>query len=536
MKHFNNAGPCIEGDHFMIDPLVRIDVEDMESLIQAKRYFVLHAPRQTGKTTCLLTLMHHLNQQGKYRALYVNIEAAQAARGDVSEGISAVCSAFSRAADLYLDDKSLHQWLADEGNKLAVTDRFSALLAHWSRSDPKHPTILFLDEVDALVGDTLISLLRQIRAGYAQRPNAFPQTIVLCGVRDIRDYRIHTPHQEIITGGSAFNIKAKSLRLGNFTREETIALWQQHTQESGQVFDDAIWHELWEDTRGQPWLVNALGAECVWEDKSARNRSTPITLERYKQARERLIYSRATHLDALTDKLREPRVSNVISTMLSGEVSTAHFPDDDLQYIEDLGLIQRKPELRISNRIYREVLPREITSPIQDFLHYPQPWFLTPQRKLDMEKLLSAFQQFFREHSDAWMEGFNFKEAGPQLLMQAFLQRIVNGGGRISREYGLGLKRTDLLIEWPINESEGFLGSVQRIVIELKLLKNNRSLETVEREGIVQTADYAQQCGVDEAHLVIFDRRPTSPWEERIWRKDVPSGIATIPTIAVWGA
>ena len=103
MKHFNNAGPCIEGDHFMIDPLVRIDVEDMESLIQAKRYFVLHAPRQTGKTTCLLALMHHLNQQGKYRALYVNIEAAQAARGNVEEGVAAMCNVMANTAKLYLD-------------------------------------------------------------------------------------------------------------------------------------------------------------------------------------------------------------------------------------------------------------------------------------------------------------------------------------------------------------------------------------------------------------------------------------------------
>ncbi|MEN9472489.1 MAG: hypothetical protein RLZZ495_578, partial [Pseudomonadota bacterium] len=109
-------------------------------------------------------------------------------------------------------------------------------------------------------------------------------------------------------------------------------------------------------------------------------------------------------------------------------------------------------------------------------------------------------------------------------------------GGRISREYGLGLKRTDLLIEWPIDEQQGFLGPVQRVVIELKLLKQGKSLEAVEKEGLPQTADYAQQCGVDEAHLVIFDRRPSSPWEERIWRKDVSSGIATIPTIAVWGA
>ncbi|MEZ5449353.1 MAG: hypothetical protein R3E89_10315 [Thiolinea sp.] len=105
-----------------------------------------------------------------------------------------------------------------------------------------------LDEVDALVGDTLISLLRQIRAGYAQRPQAFPQSIILCGVRDIRDYRMHTAHEEIITGGSAFNIKAKSLVMGNFTAEEVRTLYQQHTAETGQVFEDAIFPELWGKT------------------------------------------------------------------------------------------------------------------------------------------------------------------------------------------------------------------------------------------------------------------------------------------------
>jgi AAA-like domain len=495
----------------------------------------LHAPRQTGKTTCLLALMHHLNAQTQYRALYVNIEAAQALRGEVEKAIPVVCSVVAESAALYLKDENLRAWV--ESSTHPIGSRLSALLTHWTQHDPQQPqtprpTVLMLDEVDALVGDTLISLLRQIRAGYAQRPDAFPQTVILCGVRDVRDYRIHTAHHEIITGGSAFNIKAESLRLGNLSKEETIALWAQHTSETGQMFDDTIWPELWEDTRGQPWLVNALGHECTWKDKAARDRSTPISLERYKAAKERLIYSRTTHLDALADKLREPRVHGVIAAMLSSETTTEHFPEDDLQYIEDLGLIRLRPELTISNRIYREVLPREITSPIQTVLHYPQPWFLTPQRKLDMDKLLSAFQQFFREHSDAWIEGFSFKEAGPQLLMQAFLQRIINGGGRINREYGLGLKRTDLFIEWPIDEAQGFYGPVQRIVIELKLLKKGR-LDAVMKDALPQTADYADRCGADEAHIVVFDRRPNKPWSKRIWRKTATEASRTL---GVWGA
>ena len=161
------------------------------------------------------------------------------------------------------------------------------------------PVILLLDEVDALVGDTLISLLRQIRRGYNQRPAAFPQSIILCGVRDVKDYRIEQADGEIITGGSAFNIKAESLRMGNFTQQEISLLYRQHTEDTGQSFAAEIFTEIWQDTQGQPWLVNALAYEMAWKDKAARDRDRDISLEQYQAARERLIQSRATDLDQL---------------------------------------------------------------------------------------------------------------------------------------------------------------------------------------------------------------------------------------------
>lgn len=530
MKMFNNAGPSVPGQHYMIDPLKRLDLEDVEALIEQGRYFVLHAPRQTGKTTSLLALMHHLNAQGRYRALYCNIEAAQAARGNTEQGIATVCSVLAHAIRLYLNDEHFVTWLQEEGQHVPAQDRLTRLLEHWTQADTR-PAILLLDEVDALVGDTLISLLRQIRAGYAQRPTAFPQTIILCGVRDVRDYRIHTAHHEIITGGSAFNIKAESLRLGNLSREETEALWLQHQTDTGQTIDPAIFPELWADTEGQPWLVNALGYELTWRIRELRDHSKPITLEHYKTARERLIQSRATHLDQLTDKLREKRVADIIHALIEGEAVNERFPNDDLQYVEDLGLIVSRPQIRIANRIYREVIPRELTWTIQAVLTEQQLWYLTPERRLDLPKLLTAFQQFFREHSEAWIEGFDYKEAGPQLLMQAFLQRIVNGGGRINREYGLGRRRTDLFLEWPIDENQGYLGPVQRIVIELKLWKKG-SLDTLIADGLAQTADYADKAGADEAYLIIFDRRPNIAWEQRIWQRHETAGARQI---TVWG-
>ncbi|MCG5517472.1 hypothetical protein LPW29_15335, partial [Ectothiorhodospira sp. 9100] len=163
---------------------------------------------------------------------------------------------------------------------------------------------------------------------------------------------------------------------------------------------------------------------------------------------------------------------------------------DDQQYVEDLGLIETRPQVRISNRIYREVIPRDLTWIMQTRIpNQEQEWYVTSKGHLDMPKLLRAFQQFFREQADAWLERFDYKEAGPQLLMQAFLQRIVNGGGRISREYGLGRKRTDLFIEWPTDPARGFHGPMQRIVIELKLQRG--ALEGVISQGLVQTAAYA---------------------------------------------
>ena len=448
-RFFNTAGPNIPEDHYHIPSLERVDWEEIQRLIAQKRYFLLHAPRQTGKTSVLLEMMEALNAQGRYHALYVNIEAAQTVRNDADKGMRIVCEAIAASARVYKVEPRLRavvRALLAEDQPQGVLTQF---LAQWSELSEK-PIVLFLDEVDALVGDTLISLLRQIRAGYAQRPQAFPQSLVLCGLRDIQDYRIHRSDGEIITGGSAFNIKAESLRLGNFSAAEVRGLFEQHSAATGQSFDEAIFTELWQDTCGQPWLVNALGHELIWEDRSARDRSTPISLEQYWAARERLIESRATHLDQLADKLQEPRVHRVVAPLLHGDSDQLEAGAQDFQYVIDLGLIERtvNKQVRISNRIYQEIIPRELNSAAQSMMVVPEtPWFVDPDGRLNFHKLLEAFQQFFRENSESWLECFDYKEAGPQLLMQAFLQRIINGGG--------GIANTDSDVGAPIWRSSG---------------------------------------------------------------------------------
>ena len=151
-----------------------------------------------------------------------------------------------KGAAVRLNDPRLNAWCDELLPQHGAGGVFGALLSRWTQESDK-PIVLMIDEVDALAGDTLISLLRQLREGYIGRPGIpFVQSVILCGVRD---YRIHTEHHEIITGGSAFNIKAKSLVMGSFNQTEIQILYQQHTTETGQTFDPDIFPEIWKDTK-----------------------------------------------------------------------------------------------------------------------------------------------------------------------------------------------------------------------------------------------------------------------------------------------
>ena len=158
-------------------------------------------------------------------------------------------------------------------------------MTRWAAASPK-PLVLLIDEIDALIGDALLSVLRQLRAGYDLRPEGFPQSVVLCGVRDVRDYRIHSSSANAtIAGGSAFNIKAQSLRLGDFSQDEVQALLGQHTDETGQVFTPDALATIWTQTQGQPWLVNALADQTCFRDGAA-DRRDPITAMRPSSKRK----------------------------------------------------------------------------------------------------------------------------------------------------------------------------------------------------------------------------------------------------------
>lgn len=532
MRHFNTEGPVVKEDHYLIPPLDRVDLEEILRLIEWKKYFVLHAPRQTGKTSMLLALADHLNASGNCRCVYINVEEAQVARADVAMAMPTVLAELAFQADRMLGDASVEALVHEVLARRPAATALKAVLMRWCATDPK-PLVLLIDEIDSLVGDSLVSILRQLRSGHLVRPREFPQSVILCGVRDVRDYRIFSAQDENYTsGGSAFNVKAESLRLGDFTEAEVHALLVQHTRDTGQAFEPRAVQRIWDLTCGQPWLVNALAQQACFKDRSGRDRSRSISDAAIDEAKETLILKRVTHLDQLAAKLREDRVRRVVEPMLADTRAPLACSEDDLEYACDLGLVLRGDgEVRIANPIYREVVPRQLTYVAQGSIARRAASFIDMAGGLDVPRLMADFQSYFRQHSEAWGMGAAYKEASTQLLLHAYLDKVVNGGGRIEREYAMGRGRTDLLLLWPRGGRWG-RGEVSRHVIECKALRAGRGLDATVRQGLRQTAWYMDRCGAESGHLVVFDLRPGKTWEERVFRREERCGETPV---TVWG-
>ncbi|KPA13217.1 ATPase, AAA-type, core domain protein [Candidatus Magnetomorum sp. HK-1] len=515
-KFFNASGPCNAEKHYMIGVNERI--QKIHTLIDNERYFILHAPRQTGKTTCMTHLVKQLNIEGKYIAIYVNIESAQAVKEDVERANRLVLGTLKRSAKLQLSKELFPSEICFQ--PFSMDEGINHFFTEWCFELPK-PLIVFIDEIDSLMGDALLSVLRQLRSGYTQRPERFPHSLCLIGIRDIRDYRIYSDREKrYVTGGSCFNVKERALVLENFTQKQVIELYMQHTDATGQQFTKKALKYIYDLTQGQPWLVNALGRELCF-DEHAIDRNKEITVDHVEKIKEILILRRDVHLDQLADKLTEPRVANIIQLMITGDVEDMDsvITSNDKTYVINLGLVRHGPlGLEIANPIYREIIIRELTSVTEQFLGQNPVWYIKQNGKLDIEKLLSEYIKFYKEHSEMVTKRKMYTEAAHHMLFMAWIQRITNSGGKIIREYAAGLKRLDMLVE--------FAG--ERFAFELK-----RETKNALKEGKDQLSDYLDRLSLTSGYLIIFNRKEPTNWDTVGKRETVVVNNKTIEVIYI---
>jgi hypothetical protein len=504
-RYFNTTGPCDPAEHYYLPTAVRLP--DLQPFFDRKQYFVLHAPRQTGKTTAMRTLAVELRARG-VAACWATLEGCQ--------GIEDI----ERAERVWL--QSLVEgaealplpWRAPDPvsvAELATGTQLRAYLRVWAAALDV-PLVLLLDEADVVTGPAVVSLLRQLRAGFMDRGvGKFPTSVALIGMRDLRDYVTQSKDGRMVNPGSPFNIKAASITLRNFNAQEVHDLLAQHTAETGQAFGADAVAEIARVTDGQPYLVNALADLCV--TNLVPDRAVTVSLGHVIEAREQLIRARTTHLDSLAERLKDPRVARIVQAVVLGDDPLSiPYDTDDFQYVLDLGLIRRGPQgAEPANPMYREVLARQLSLNLQSAIPAPNwPW-RTVDGRLDFPALLTAFRAWWRQNADIASRPIpEYPEAVPHLALCAFLQRVVNGGGRVHREFAAGRGAMDLLIDY----------GPDRFAIEIKRVRTRDSLEGIVASGVAQLGRYLDTVGLDHGWLVVFDVRPDRTWEERLWTRE----------------
>ncbi|MDR0688181.1 MAG: PD-(D/E)XK nuclease domain-containing protein [Prevotellaceae bacterium] len=518
-RFFNTTGPCNPNDHYMLPPAGRLVGAQLSRYVKDKLYWVLHAPRQTGKTTFLKSWMREINAGGEAVACYVSVERCQGLP-EIERAMPAICSAIREHTHMF-------DFAVPEVKTADASSMLSNILIQWSELVSPQPLIILFDEVDVLEGEAMISFLRQLRGGFASRGvGVFPVSIALVGMHDLKDYITAAKDGKAPNPGSPFNIKADSASLSNFTREDIAKLFAQRTEDTGQQITPEALDYAFEQSKGQPWIVNSLFMRATMRVLDEESTET-VTVAHLREARGQMIEARETHLDTLGERLRDPRIKHVIQTIIIGNTDPSMGRTNrDVELATDLGLIcwDTASGFTIANPIYEEILTRYLNSGYHDNLPPPSAWkWQKPDGSLDMDSLLREFQKFWRRHSEVWEQKSGYTEAFPHLLLMAFLQRVTNGGEHVDRESAAGRGRMDLAVE--------FGGACY--IIEVKVVYSYDSPDTVREEGLEQICEYRDKVNAAApAWLVIFDRRPKAKeltWDERItWEVDKATGVTVV--------
>ena len=134
-RFFNTVGAINPQDHYFLPH--RLDWKQLEDFIEKEYYFVLHAPRQSGKTTAIIEFVKHLNQEGSYKALYLSTETAHSSATDVKEAVQALLEEFrDQIIDFLPEEKVAIEYLNTVLKKRTMTKSgVSAFFRFWAQNN-----------------------------------------------------------------------------------------------------------------------------------------------------------------------------------------------------------------------------------------------------------------------------------------------------------------------------------------------------------------------------------------------------------------
>jgi hypothetical protein len=255
-----------------------------------------------------------------------------------------------------------------------------------------------------------------------------------------------------------------------------------------------------------------------------KNDIDTIRLREVEEAAENLIQRKEMHLNNLVGRLKEPGVKKILVPMLNSDDLPQNVTEEEVRYLCDLGIVRViDKEISIANGIYNETIPRSLIYQTQLLIRYKLSLFLDGNGRLDIKKMLKGFHALFNAHYEKWVEHFDYREAGKPLLLQAFLQRILDGGGRIERFYGIGRKHITLVILWPC------AGGSQKEVVDIRFIPVHNK-DTI-KDDIRSTVALIEEFETDHGFLVCFYRGESEFQDQKMYA--VTSGNYTINVLII---
>jgi AAA-like domain len=469
MRSFNTSGPNIPAEHYTLERSAL--VEKGVSLVQSKRYFTIWAPRQTGKSTYFQLLSQKLAEQG-FVVIHLNYENYLGASID---GIL----------------RELHRCFSDVGLKLPQFKTFQDI-SDFLKNDNSIRLVLIIDEIEGLNPDLFGQFLHTIRNLYHSREHHCLKSVILVGVSNIVGV--------VGDNASPFNI-ADNLPVPCFTSKEVTELLEQHTRETGQIFEKNVVKKIFEITAGQPGLVNGFADQLVarWPDKPKIGYKQYLEVEHWY-----LNVAIDKNFANILNKAKEFRP--FLERLLYTEDQIPF--DIDREAIKTLhinGIIQEDKHRMIEfwvpfykKRLYKAFYPYTNGEKAEISAGVLAHEYFTPAGQLNLDKLMEDYKAYakrrgfavFRE-KDADGKFLSVKEAGLFYSFETWLAAfIAQVGGRSYPEAQAGLGRSDLIVN--IRGEE--------MLFECKRYYGERQFV----QGHGQLAYYARSLGQKRAVYVVF--------------------------------
>jgi hypothetical protein len=478
--------------HVELKNVVNTRKQDIKTMVDLGRYFSIFAPRQSGKTTYFEDFCRKLEQDPVYVAVllsfqrYKNLDKQrfyQLVQKDLysqlTDRLEAVNCPKLDAIRAYLTTHNLTDHIS-----------FSELFEELNRKIEFKKIVIVIDEFDGIPINELenfLTTLRDLYQKYKKHTNKALYSVGLVGIRNIT---------KLIVGGiSPFNI-GDQVKLPPFTLTNVRDLYSQYTRETNQPFTDEAVKKLFNETAGQPWLVNRLGTILTVDIKPET--TAPIIAEDVEEAVEILLYEENSHFDNIGEKARQYK-ETFIEVVFDG---VEYIPgDEDQSLLLTHGLIKAEGKnIRVGNPIYKKRFTKAFFRESKAIAEAPLKTYLGHDELLDMKAILSDFEEYIMQIGvNAFYASKKPYEKTGQFLLTAWLYQFVEQGkGELNFEVSTGLGRIDILLIY-----QG-----RKYIVETKI--NRSSLERTAEKAIDQLCGkYLLTERANEGYVVIFDPKTT---------------------------